>query len=149
MPDLSAALMGNPQDAMAKMISEMAGDNPQLAMIMQLMQAQQSAAQDDEEDPVEVRHELEVRLAETEARLSEVRGEAHRLLSAHRIAVERLADLAAALGACGSCWGEDDDCPSCRGRGHVGTMRPDLETRVRLLGPQRQSISFVEHPAAH
>lgn len=39
----------------------------------------------------------------------------------------RTRTLADALGACARCWGEDPDCPVCRGRGHPGGRAPDPE----------------------
>ncbi|MGG6270335.1 hypothetical protein ACQ4M3_36370 [Leptolyngbya sp. AN03gr2] len=33
--------------------------------------------------------------------------------------------LAAALGACYLCWGQDADCPECRGRGKPGSILPE------------------------
>lgn len=37
----------------------------------------------------------------------------------------RVRTLAAALGACARCWGEDPGCPRCAGRGRPGGRRPD------------------------
>jgi hypothetical protein len=34
-------------------------------------------------------------------------------------------ELAAALGACYLCWGEDPECPECQGKGHPGSVMPD------------------------
>jgi hypothetical protein len=36
-------------------------------------------------------------------------------------------ELAAALGACYLCWGEDPECPECQGKGHPGSVMPDRE----------------------
>ncbi|NJL22473.1 MAG: hypothetical protein HC895_19335 [Leptolyngbyaceae cyanobacterium SM1_3_5] len=33
--------------------------------------------------------------------------------------------LAAALGACYLCWGEDSECPECQGKGKPGSILPD------------------------
>jgi hypothetical protein len=34
-------------------------------------------------------------------------------------------ELAAALGACYLCWGEDPECPECQGKGQPGSVIPD------------------------
>lgn len=139
MPDLSM-LAGNPQNMMSKLFEQLGSDDPTMAMMLQMMQSQQQAAAGADEDPVAISKELEVRLSETEEELARVRADAKRLLAAHRISVERLSELSAALGACGLCWGEDPDCLGCRGRGHIGMIRPDTEIRARLLGPARQAM---------
>jgi multidrug efflux pump subunit AcrA (membrane-fusion protein) len=43
--------------------------------------------------------------------------------------------VAAALGACPSCWGEDPTCRWCRGRGGPGSMPPDPDGFDRLILP--------------
>jgi hypothetical protein len=146
MPDLSM-LTGNPQNMMSKLFERLGSDDPTMAMMLQLMQSQQQAAASTDDDPVAISKELELRLSETEEELARVRADAKRLLAAHRIAVERLSELSAALGACGLCWGEDPDCLGCRGRGHIGMIRPDIEIRARLLGPARQAMQAGQSEA--
>ncbi|WP_425148541.1 hypothetical protein [Deinococcus sp.] len=46
-----------------------------------------------------------------------------------------LDELALALGACPTCWGEESHCRLCRGRGHPGFLTPDPETFARLVAP--------------
>jgi hypothetical protein len=43
--------------------------------------------------------------------------------------------LAAALGACEVCWGDDPDCETCRGRGGPGSLLPDRALCERLVMP--------------
>lgn len=43
--------------------------------------------------------------------------------------------LAAALGACELCWGDDPQCSVCRGRGGPGARHPDRELFSRLVVP--------------
>lgn len=43
--------------------------------------------------------------------------------------------LAAALGACACCWGGDEDCEACDGRGKAGSMPPDAELFAELVLP--------------
>lgn len=138
MPDFSTSA-GNPQSMMSQLFEQLGNNDPTMTMMLQMLQNQQTSA-DTEQDPIAMAKELEVRLSETEEELARVRTDAKRLLAAHRIAVERLGELSAALGACGLCWGEDPDCLGCRGRGHIGMIRPDSEIRARLLGSARQSI---------
>src|SRR5204863_5798 len=82
-----------------------------------------------------------------EDRIDRMKRQGRRLYEEHQNVTARLADLAAALGACGLCWGEDEFCPSCRGRGRPGMVRPDPELRARLLGPFRvQPAAQAEPP---
>src|SRR5438876_11253217 len=57
---------------------------------------------------------------------------------------DKLDDLAQALGACASCWGEDAQCRICRGRGRAGFSMPDKQLfgefvlpAVRMLKAQQ------------
>ncbi len=131
---------------LAQMMDQLGQSNPQMAMLVQMMQAR-TAAVSNAVDTLDrdTTDALAVRLARTEEQLAATRANAARILASYRAAKLRLADLAAALGACGLCWGEDGECPSCRGRGHIGMIRPDQEIRARLLGPSRQSTPIAEH----
>lgn len=57
---------------------------------------------------------------------------------------ERNDNLAAALGACYLCWGEDLDCPVCRGTGHPGSSMPDKSLLVQLVAPAVQQLRKQE-----
>jgi len=43
--------------------------------------------------------------------------------------------LAAALGACEVCWGDDPECEACQGRGGPGSLPPDRALFERLAMP--------------
>jgi hypothetical protein len=43
--------------------------------------------------------------------------------------------LAAALGACPTCWGGDEECSECEGYGHPGSSRPDPALFQQLVVP--------------
>lgn len=48
---------------------------------------------------------------------------------------QRLGYVAAALGRCDACWGEDPLCPSCRGKGSSGFFWPDRLGYEDLVAP--------------
>jgi hypothetical protein len=52
----------------------------------------------------------------------------------------RCDDLAAALGACPLCWGNDAECRACRGRGHPGYSVPDKKSFVKFVLPAIQML---------
>jgi hypothetical protein len=132
----------------AAMMREMAGSDPRMAMLMQMMQAQRGEASNDAGEPDDrddLIAELSERLDASEARLTKMTRIARQLHEAGRIASLRLSRLAAALGACGMCWGEDPGCQGCRGRGKPGMMRPDQEMRAELFGAQPPVRNAAEH----
>ena len=49
--------------------------------------------------------------------------------------IELTETLAAALGACPACWGEDEHCNECRGRGRPGAFTPDEEAFADIVLP--------------
>jgi hypothetical protein len=145
MPDGDAP---DPAALSAQWMADLQASNPQLAMLAQMMQARTLVAQPASADLSDEIADLAERLADAERRIASMKRQGQRLYAAHQEASGRLADLAAALGACGLCWGEDDDCPSCRGRGYPGAMRPDPLLHRRLF-EQRTSRPAEPAPTPH
>jgi len=56
----------------------------------------------------------------------------------------RCDDLAAALGACPLCWGDDAECRACRGRGHPGYSMPDKTLFVKFVLPAIRMLKIRE-----
>ncbi|WP_116131237.1 hypothetical protein [Tropicimonas sp. IMCC34043] len=136
----------------ASIMAQLAGSDPRLAMLMQLLQsgrAREGAAPEPVDDRTETIVDLSERLEAAEAQILRLKTSGRRLLERARASEERLSELAAALGACGLCWGEDPGCPSCRGRGRPGMTRPDPDLRQQLFGPQRSRAGRSDEPAAH
>jgi len=127
----------SPQRAMDGFLTDFARQNPDLAWFAQLV-AMQRQAQVQSEPPeleaarVEVTALVE-QLHHSEARADKLARHARRLAEELDAAQERLSDLAAILGACGLCWGEDRGCRSCRGRGKPGMFAPEPATRSRFF----------------
>jgi hypothetical protein len=126
------------------MLARMAQDNPTVATLLQMMEAQKAAAaareplviEADVEAPTE--SSSDAQLAELAARLDETQAEVRELR-------ERCDTVAAALGACGICWGQDPSCRACRGQGAPGRAIPDKQLfcefvlpAVRLVHASRQ-----------
>jgi hypothetical protein len=53
---------------------------------------------------------------------------------------ERVDRCAAALGACGVCWGTDPACRACRGHGRPGFAMPDPELFKELIVPAARTL---------
>lgn len=104
-------------------VAEQAAENPMLAMVMQMMSAREPRGEDSEKG------------SPKRERVERVRAHLHELRAALASAHGLLDELAAALGACAACWGGEDDCPACRGRGEPGWRMPDEELFDVLVAP--------------
>lgn len=131
------------------MLGDFARQNPNLAWLTQMIaaQRQQAAIQQPEPEPeIDPRllqyDELLEELALAEVRADKLRKVARHLSKELETAHGLLADLAAAFGACGLCWGDDNTCRSCRGRGKPGRFAPDPALRLRFFAER------LELPAA-
>ncbi|ATY30894.1 hypothetical protein CVN68_01925 [Sphingomonas psychrotolerans] len=132
----------------AAMMQEFAAGDPRMAALVEMMQAQRAqpcndVAAPDERDELIV--EMSARLDAAEARLTKMTRIARQLHEAGRAASQRLSNLAAALGACGLCWGDDPACLGCRGRGRPGMVRPDPQIRAELFGAQSPAREAAMH----
>jgi hypothetical protein len=116
----------DPQAALARM----AHDNPAVATLLQMMEAQKLSAAAREPVVIEGAAEppAEAQLADLTAQLQESQAEL-------RLLRERCDTVAAALGACGLCWGEDHSCRACRGQGAPGRAIPDEQLFCEIVVP--------------
>jgi hypothetical protein len=133
--------------SMDAMLHELVRNNPNLAWMPQMLAAQRQTVA--EPDPLALRVEaLEQELEQRGARQAKLERIARRLSDDLRAARELIADLAAAFGACGLCWGEDPHCPSCRGRGRPGRFAPDPDLRIRFLAEPPEPPA-ASRPSTH
>jgi hypothetical protein len=111
-----------------------------LARYLVQAQAREEEPPEDEEDE-ESSPELEEARSEERTRVFEqlrlTMEEIYEELEALR---ERNNDLAAALGACYRCWGEDFGCEICGGTGGPGSSMPDAELLARLVAPAARRL---------
>lgn len=116
---LQALLPGHP--ALAALSA--AGSDPAsiVSAIGSLLQEQQATAQRTESGRLA---ECEEQLAALSSRCQALRDIAQRLESERNALRRRNAALAAALGACPRCWGEEAGCPTCAGEGVPGSAPP-------------------------
>lgn len=136
---------------LSQLMQSLAGEDPRMAMLARLMQAQRPDPSNDDvpDERDDLIAELSERLDAAEARLTKMTRIARQLHESNLAANNRLGLLAAALGACGLCWGEDDNCPGCRGRGSVGMIRPDPALRAELFGDLRRAQGERHAHAVH
>ncbi len=130
---------------LGSLMGDFVAQNPQLAWLPQMLAMQQqmrAAAPAVAEPGAEEIEQLQQALAQSESRAARLQRATRRLAGELETAQALLSDLAAAFGACGLCWGEDDGCPSCRGRGRPGRFAPDPDMRMRF------ATEPLEPPAA-
>ncbi len=136
-----AARAGLPSNKSAsELTSELAQGNPQLEMLMQIInQGAKEVNQDEDADldvsvasyepenitphPEYIEQNLKIGMRETEEEVNELRS--------------RCDTLAAALGAC-FCWGTEPACRNCRGAGVVGWRVPEKVLFYELVVPAVQ-----------
>jgi hypothetical protein len=116
---------------LAALLQNAGGDDPRTSMILNaLQQAMQGNTADNELVTLRARVESLTRAAETMR--------------------ERLTCLAAALGACPRCLGDNANCRTCDGDGIPGALRPDKQAFERYVLPavrrQRTAANKIQQP---
>jgi hypothetical protein len=101
-------------------VEQSLGDDPLAGPLATLLR--QRAEQDDGDDDVDD---------------EEVADVLERLYAEVETLRERMRTLADALGACPRCFGEDQLCPVCHGRGRPGGRQPDTALFTELVEPAR------------
>jgi|SRR5215472_6926625 len=117
------------------LLAQQAATNPLAAMLAKQFEAQKAAREAvNESRVIDVeavptgKEEEEAAAAAMEARakeLDQLREKMNALLTELEVLRQRNDTLAAAVGACCLCWGQNIDCRSCRGRGRPGFCIPD------------------------
>lgn len=126
----SAANVGN----MADMFEQMGlMTDPRLRMIAEFMKTQNNARAEPDRD-----EERQAKLERAAARYRETKQQ-------NRILADRIDVLAAALGACPACWGENDDCEMCSGKGVAGFYLPEKDAFVNYVLPAVRRLRRTSH----
>lgn len=126
---------GDARSSMAEVVAQQLGDDdPLTGMLLQRL-----SAPGDEPEPPEV--DLEER-ARDDPELADL---LERLYEELEVLRERNATLADALGACRRCFGEDELCAVCKGRGRPGGRRPDPVLFSEIVVPawERRPLASV------
>ena len=119
--------------AMATLLAE--HPDPTVQMLGQLFALREQERQAEEAAPAEETAPAAPLIAVDDPDESRLRRRLERL--GREVAhLRRVNDvLAAALGACPLCWGEEPDCDVCGGEGEPGWEAPDRHLFDRLVGP--------------
>ncbi len=133
-------------------------NDPQLSPVAQLLanRDQNTQAETAGENAIDASVQAQADLQELDAQLQRQAGDIELLVreqeALHQSVrytaneVERLHALldpvAAALGACPTCLGEDADCPLCRGQGVPGSLPPDPECFRAIVWPAVRAHAY-------
>lgn len=132
-----------------ELLAQQAQTNPMVAMFAKHMAEQKAIAAARENLPVidleasEVDAEVEEIQEQDEnsaAELSELRQYVKGMFAEIKLLRERNDSLAAAVGACCLCWGQNLECRSCRGRGGPGFCMPDESLFEEFVLPAIQTL---------
>jgi hypothetical protein len=133
-----------PMPGPQQLLEQLGAENPKLAMLMRLM-ANRRQAEVQEEAEVEdaIDTEMEDALESSRGDEPQANDRVHHEIDSllHRLYAEldelrtRNDNLAAALGACYLCWGENVNCPECHGHGRPGSTQPDRDSFVEWVVP--------------
>jgi hypothetical protein len=144
----------NPRALLSQMVAELAEDDPQLAMVGQYMlQASEEgnrededvSAENDDTEPAGLAPLGRERLDESELlslrdEIGAVQSELAEQSELLQDLLDRNDELAAALGACPRCWGENAECSSCHGSGIPGSMLPDKQCLTYYVAPALRRV---------
>ena len=126
------------QNPLSFLLEQLGETNPKMKMLTELIkkqQATQSEANQASQGPNESEN--------SEPKHVHMRQENELLRQENLLLVERIEALAAALGACPECWGENEDCELCRGRGTPGSMQPDRDMFRAYVVPVLEKLRRI------
>jgi hypothetical protein len=133
-----------------ELLAQLAQRNPTLAALTQQMSgaANTSAAPPAaiEGEVVEVPEDSPMTMDQHE--IEELRAHSQRQDGEIAALRDRVDRCAAALGACGACWGTDPACRACRGHGRPGFAKPDETLFEEMILPAVRTLRSLRGGAA-
>jgi hypothetical protein len=139
----------DPATSPQELLAQMAGTDPTMGLLLQAMT--QRSAEPEEPEPIEIDVAPAPLTPPRPAPSPELLRAVHGLqrkaqLMFHELEAlrERNDLLAAALGACYLCWGEDPACTHCAGTGRPGAALPDRQLFAALVLPGVRRIRRLE-----
>jgi hypothetical protein len=156
-PTLQAVLSGSAEGAtlptQEEMLSQLESTNPTMGLIAKYLASRQTPeSETNSEDEAEGEEAVEAPLTEENRllafeqslRLAQVVQRLHGQVKKMRAELDQLREindtLAAALGACYLCWGEDTRCTVCHGTGRPGSFMPDKRLFALCVVPALRTL---------
>ena len=138
---LTASGSGQGLPLQEMLLSQLNTDDPTVALLTQMLAQRQTAPAVDEEDEADAINREEAERQEHEKSQAMAKALRHLRSKINDLYAEleelrvRNDAVAAALGACYLCWGNDLDCEVCQGKGKPGVQLPDQALFVQLIAP--------------
>jgi hypothetical protein len=135
-------LLGGGTPDVGALMSAAGHSDPALGAVLSALAQQRNAAAERQAEEGDDGDGSESALSNLQARFEHLREVARRMDVELRALRRRNTHLAAALGACPHCWGENPDCNTCAGEGLPGSAPPHRGHWQHYLGafvapPQR------------
>lgn len=134
----TASQTGAALPTLQELLNQLETTNPTLGLIAKYLTALRTA---ESESVIEMEPEPELETRQTQDALllaqavERLKGQINNLRAELHQLRERNDTLATALGACYLCWGEDADCPVCRGSGRPGSGFLDNDSFRQWVAP--------------
>lgn len=128
-------MASNDMTNLTGLLEQIGNSDPQLQQKLQLI----STLMNNNNSASENEEELDQR------RRIRARKKLQRLYREYEILKERNEDLAAALGACPHCWGENSRCKICHGEGSPGYFTVDEEAFTEYVMPVLEQLGLLKH----
>lgn len=133
------------------LLSQLESTDPTMGLLAKYLAARQATGSESSPEEETAAAEETARMAKEQRlalerfeRLAQVVQQLQRQVAKLHTELEQLIErndaLAAALGACYLCWGEDAGCPVCHGTGQPGSMLPDKRLFVRFVAPSIRTL---------
>jgi hypothetical protein len=143
----------NPRAVLSQVVAEMAVDDPQMAMVSQYLALQPPDESDEDtasepgaEPALEVKWMDDHEVMSLREEMASIQNTLEDQMQLIQELTDRNQELAAALGACPACWGEDDRCPDCRGHARPGTRKPDRRCFEYYVSPLLRRLQARKFP---
>ncbi|MGH3937954.1 MAG: hypothetical protein ACRDTG_04850 [Pseudonocardiaceae bacterium] len=123
--------------SLGESVEQLAQSDPKLGQIAQLLAQREEHLQKelDRQELEEQQLQDVQRMDDRRERAAALRRHVEEMAAEMEALLARLDEVAGALGACPSCWGEQSACRWCRGRGRPGFMPPDPDGFDHLVMP--------------
>lgn len=116
------------------LLTQMGNSDPQMQLLLQLITAlMNNNSASTEEETIDERRRIRAKK------------KLQQLYREREILRERNDDLAAALGACPDCWGENRGCKTCRGEGVPGYFTADEEAFTAYVMPVLEQLGLFKN----
>ena len=132
---LESYASGSPGVGVEQLLAQMGETDPRVSLVTKYLASRREAEESEAEEAAAAAAQTAAAEAEKQAAVRSLQRMARSMYSELEELRGRNDTLAAALGACYLCWGEDAMCEVCGGSGATGSAPPDGELFASLVVP--------------